>query len=445
LTRLFPDKLTGDTVKMRSDLVGFFGPMQDVEEIAENTQKRNARLLLIITSLVLLVVCIWVAQAIFGTETKGTPELKRSEIGGDTKAFTALAELKYGEASLKEEVTIHLQPLLLSKAENTAIIAAVAKRLPSAILGENRSIASVNSNLKLLRVDEKTGADVSWSSSNEAVISDEGVVNMIEAGAGTDVALNAHIRLGEESQNVVIAVSTGSPLSEYDWAGDLDASLTNVVRGVESSVGESSPVLPSKTGSGVKIKWSMPDEAKGHLPEILVLLGIGFAVFRMRYRSIEKLTSKMRGSMARDFPDFIGKLTLLLGAGMVLTAAIEKIVADYLSRNRAVRKREFYEQLVRMTERMAAGNVSLVREFSDIAVRSELRELMRFATVLSDNIDKGSLLIEKLNMEGETLWNDRKKLAQQEGAIAETKLTFPMCLQLLVVILITIMPAFLEM
>ena len=70
---------------------------------------------------------------------------------------------------------------------------------------------------------------------------------------------------------------------------------------------------------------------------------------------------------------------------------------------------------------------------------------MRFSAILADNIDKGSALAEKLTQESDMLWNLRKKRAEEKGRLAETKLTFPMVLQLLVVILITVAPAAFEM
>jgi tight adherence protein C len=70
---------------------------------------------------------------------------------------------------------------------------------------------------------------------------------------------------------------------------------------------------------------------------------------------------------------------------------------------------------------------------------------MRFAGVIADNIGKGSALSEKLQTESDLLWNSRKKKAEERGRIAETKLTIPMLLMLLVLVMITIAPAALEM
>jgi hypothetical protein len=80
-----------------------------------------------------------------------------------------------------------------------------------------------------------------------------------------------------------------------------------------------------------------------------------------------------------------------------------------------------------------------------MAARSGVREVMRFAAIVNDNVDKGSALAEKLKTEGELLWSLRRRNAEEAGRIAETKLIMPMTLTLLVLIAITVAPAALEM
>jgi len=70
---------------------------------------------------------------------------------------------------------------------------------------------------------------------------------------------------------------------------------------------------------------------------------------------------------------------------------------------------------------------------------------MRFSSILADNIDKGSALADKLEQENRMLWDGRKRRAEKEGRIAETRLIFPMVLQVLVVVIVTVAPAAFEM
>jgi tight adherence protein C len=65
--------------------------------------------------------------------------------------------------------------------------------------------------------------------------------------------------------------------------------------------------------------------------------------------------------------------------------------------------------------------------------------------VISDNWDKGSVLAEKLEGESNLLWISRKKRAEEKGKLAETKLTFPLVILLIVLIMVTIAPALMEL
>ena len=52
-------------------------------------------------------------------------------------------------------------------------------------------------------------------------------------------------------------------------------------------------------------------------------------------------------------------------------------------------------------------------------------------------------LTEKLQRESETLWINRKKNCEEKGKLAETKLTLPLMIFLIVLIVITVAPALL--
>jgi Flp pilus assembly protein TadB len=107
--------------------------------------------------------------------------------------------------------------------------------------------------------------------------------------------------------------------------------------------------------------------------------------------------------------------------------------------------RVLYEELAGVRERMRASGTPLTAEFAEMAKKSGLKEILRFSSVLADNIDKGSVLAEKLDTERDLLWETRKKDAEKRGRIAETKLVFPMALQLFAVIVVTVAPTALEM
>ncbi len=70
---------------------------------------------------------------------------------------------------------------------------------------------------------------------------------------------------------------------------------------------------------------------------------------------------------------------------------------------------------------------------------------MRISNIISDNISKGVELTHKLQRESEILRINRKRACEERGRIAETRLTLPLTIFLLVLIVITVSPALLEL
>jgi hypothetical protein len=276
------------------------------------------------------------------------------------------------------------------------------------------------------------------------VISEEGVVNLIEGKPGDKVRLTAEITLGDATDDVEISAAAGDPGAARDYARDLEESVDRLISGISQSVEGRTVELPGSTDAGMDIAWSKPRDM-GAAAALFALPVMAFLVYRNRYRGMDKAVAEMRQGIRRDFPDFLAKLLLLLNAGLVVTAAVEKIAADYKEHRRPGDEKVFFEELLGMEYRIKGANTSLAAEFAGLAVRSGQREVMRFSAILADNIDKGSALADKLMQEEGMLRMMRKKRAEERGRLAETKLTFPMALQLGAIIIITVAPAAFEM
>ena len=150
-------------------------------------------------------------------------------------------------------------------------------------------------------------------------------------------------------------------------------------------------------------------------------------------------------AILRDYPDFVDRLLLLLNAGLVLSTALHRLAEEGAPRPDKSRPAPLYRELYRIHVRVRESNTSFVEEFQQFAADSGIREIMRFSAILSHSLQKGSSLQEKLEAERELLLESRKGKLREWGSQAETKLVFPLMIQLLVLIFITIMPAMMSM
>ena len=106
---------------------------------------------------------------------------------------------------------------------------------------------------------------------------------------------------------------------------------------------------------------------------------------------------------------------------------------------------ELERNIIAMTESAELTNRSIPLMFSELAKKYSVKELMRISTVLRENEKRGSNIQEKLERESAFLWDIRKVIAREQGKLIDTKMTYPLGLLLVLLIVITMAPAMMSM
>ena len=200
--------------------------------------------------------------------------------------------------------------------------------------------------------------------------------------------------------------------------------------------------LPEYTDDGRAVEWTYSRDYTW-LIIIAATAAVFIAIYRSRFENVEKEEKNAQASILLELPSFINKNILLLNGGLVLTDAFERIVTEH--QKNGERGNYFYERLNEIYINSKETNIPVEAQLSDFARNSGIREFIRIAAVISDNICKGTSLTESLENESAYLWFSRKKKAEELGRLAETKMTFPLVILLVILIMITIAPAMLEM
>jgi tight adherence protein C len=201
--------------------------------------------------------------------------------------------------------------------------------------------------------------------------------------------------------------------------------------------------LPNKLMDGTKIYW-VPKKSYNEWIFLFILFVGCYAIYKNRDAGLGIKEKEARESVLRELPEFVNKMVLLLNAGLILNSAFNKIVSDY-ERIRGGENNYFYGQLIHIMAKCNETNGSIQSEIRNFAVRTGVVEFMRLSNIINDSVTKGSDLMTQLKMEGDSLWVARRKQMEEKGKLAETKLTFPLVLLLLVLLMITITPAMMEM
>lgn len=200
-------------------------------------------------------------------------------------------------------------------------------------------------------------------------------------------------------------------------------------------------LLPKTVGDGVKLKWKRTRESENLL---LLLLApcVLFLLFRTEKDKWKKERERKVQSIRLRLPSLNSQLLLLLGSGLIFNDAFLRIADSY---QRRTGNRDYMSQIISDIVRMAdETNRSIVSSLDEEAKKLGVKEFSRLAGIITANQFKGVSLIDKLEIESELLWNQRKKTAEERGKAAETKLAFPLAVLLIVLIIVTAAPAILQ-
>lgn len=217
--------------------------------------------------------------------------------------------------------------------------------------------------------------------------------------------------------------------------------LTEIAKFNEEMDDQVKYFLPD-TFAGGSLDWSRRRDTGGN---ILAMLSFAAAVCVIAAAKREEQANeqKRRDQMLLDYPGLVMKLTLFMEAGMSARRAFQKMAADYKKRKPMQGCRYAYEELAVSASEMDKG-ISEGEAYLRFGERCKEIHYKTLAALLAQNLKKGNQgLLQMLEQESVTAWEDRKRKAKVLGEAAATKLLVPMILMLLVVITILVIPAFL--
>lgn len=447
LTLVLPDWITGKSEVMGQKYHIKYGA-RDYSRLIRKNKTRTMAVYLIAAAAFLMISAGSFLENLSGQEE--ITGIQRPAFGQPAEPVPIEVHMKYKDYELTKDITIRVRPKELDKTEKLALLRDYKTKLEDLILGENKDLEHISKPLDLIERDMASGITINWHSGRPELISETGKVDLIGAKDGQTVELLAELTLDEVSDSHVIRLRFAAEAAEEDYirsmAGRLDESIARLMK----TGGSADVSLPAELGEGVEVGWFTDKDNNGILIAAAFLITVLIAYLK-RYDQINKEIKETEESIIRDLPEFINKLVLLLNAGLVVSSAFSKIAGDYGSYyqggkpGKRRKKRHLYEELLEMEKRVDRSNASLIKELKEFSRRCGVREMVRLTAVISDNWNKGGALAEKLEGEGGLLWIGRKKRAEEKGRLAETKLTFPLMILLMVLIMVTIAPAMLEM
>lgn len=390
------------------------------------------------------------------------------DLGASKKEAETIRRNSYGEGSRTEEREITIggdkveEPLEITVGERQytndemqKIFTQAIRKLDLLILGENKSLDEVRSDLELISKMPEEPIEIIWELDRYDVINRQGelqedtIAEEAADNAGLEkegilVNLKAFLRYTEDETKEALyetAVRIFPPLLTEEE--EKVAKVLEKIRDEDNNKASEEIIKFPEEVEGEKVEYRRPVNSRGISILILGIAATGLTWCLIRRRG-KKEDEKRKIQMVQDYPEIVNKLRLLLGAGMTIKNAWKKIVTDYEKKKEKCGERFAYEEML-ITYREMQSGVTEAESYERFGRRCGIPSYLKLGAILSQNLRKGTRgVAEIMQMEAIQAFEERKALAKRRGEEASTKLLVPMFFMLGIVLVIVIVPAFLS-
>lgn len=357
--------------------------------------------------------------------------LERNSYGEGGYEETLFAEIQ----GKTQEITVYVEEESYTEKEIEHYIKEAKKELDKWL----KKVKKGGKDFRFPQSLEGNPVKISWSTGNPEILSWEGMLGEDIPEKGENVEIVAFLSLGEGTEiwqkKVTVYPPSLSEKKKLQKEIQKEAELL--------SENPSEPLYLPQTVRGEEIRYRKTGTETGRIICIMSLV-LGLGVYPLQKEKEKKKQELVKKEMQRDYPDIIQKLVLFLRAGFTIRKAMEKIADGYLRSKEKyhAKERSAYEEIVRTCKEMQGG-IYEAEAYERFGVRCGLSQYKVLSVLLVQNLKKGNQnLLELLEREEAVAEDERKRSAKVRGEEASTKLLLPMVLQLIVVLMILMIPAF---
>jgi Flp pilus assembly protein TadC len=419
--------------------------------IDENLEEKNLLHWCSKLSLVLLIILIFNGIS-FGMVLKGDKNamlisnqyLERPDFGEGSEEVNLDAVIEDNHSNYRQSITIDVEERQYQTEEMRKKVTEVKKYIDVQILGENTSRDNITKPLHLVRGMPGTSFKIKWDLGTGDYIESNGTIhNETVKESGQLVTITAIIHYGKMQIQYPVSLRIAPKVisRQEQYFKQLNQYIQEIQK---ESLTKKQITLPEKVNN-FKVRFIEPKENN---VAIIFLFGILIALlmgYSMDY-NLEKRMKKRELELLMDYPEIMNKFTLLLGAGMTIKNAWGRIAGEYNNKleQKKGEKRYAYEELL-VTWYELTNGVPEVTAFDNFGKRVKLMPYLKFSSLISQNLKKGSKgLLDLLEYESIEAFEERKELAKRLGEEAGTKLLGPMMIMLVIVLFIIVIPAFMS-
>lgn len=358
--------------------------------------------------------------------------LIRNETGGGTQNYALYIEGENEPETYYLEVKIGERKPTKEQADKQFL--RIYERLFELIPGENESLEHVDRPLFLPERLEEMGCTIQWMSDTWEVLSVSGEVKNEGLLEPCIVYLTAEIGYGDFQEKFYFPIQVyPKEETEGTWIDEVEKRIAAENEKNQENV---EVVLP-KLVEEQKVTYSSFVRKGGFSLGLLAMIAAICICLGTDYELPEK-KKKREEELIREYSATVSKLTLLIGAGMSIRLAWERIVEDNIKQKRfGVAEQEMQVTYYELRQGEAEGCA-----YRNFGRRIGLKPYRKLGNLLEQNLRKGNAgLADLLRAEVVESFEIRRSRALMAGEEASSKLLIPMFLMLITVLVICMAPA----
>ena len=302
--------------------------------------------------------------------------------------------------------------------------------------GENESLKKITTDLNFLTEIPETSVEIQW----------------------VDKAPDYFTFAGEQRKEVVITepveIKLSAILTCREFSEDYETTIT-LFPAAEDKVESLQRLIKEENQQQVENKiFMLPDDYEGNSvtwrkkPDttfLLVFLLMIMAVFLIKLggkRDQESVKKDRLEFLEKEYAKLVSKFTMLLSAGLSIRNAWERIVLLY--RRKGDTEGALFQELNWGFLQMQKG-VSELEVYEAVGARFGNVHYKKLMAMFISDRKRGSVnLLDAMNQEMLSAWEEQKRKSRQHGEKIGTKLLIPMMGMLGIVLVIVMMPALLS-
>lgn len=359
--------------------------------------------------------------------------IARNEYGDGSKNVSLVAD----DGEEVYYIPLTLSERRYSKEELTKLSGEVAAVLEKLILGENESFDEIAYDMHLPDRAEGYPFAVEWRT-DDSYMDSAGKLVQDKLETPVLMTLTAVLSCEDFALEHEMAVRIHSKAVQPGQSERLARQISALEEGSRE---QPDMTLPSEIGSR-NIRWSYKKSCNGLL-FLAVTPVLAFLVYYSKDRDLHRQVADREEQMRMDYPEIVSALALLIGAGMTVPNAWNKIARDYRQRREHGGKKQYaYEEMLLAVYEMESGVIQ-AKAYERFGRRCRISGYNKLSAMLSQNIRKGAASLPLLlKEEAANAFEERKHTARKLGEKAGTKLLVPMMMLLGITMVIIMVPAF---